>query len=89
VGARRREIMDQFLLEALLISGTGAALGTSLAVSLAMVGRKLLPPQFTVPVPWFSVVLAIGVSCMTGLIFGYLPANKAAKLQPTESLHYE
>ncbi|MDE3136972.1 MAG: ABC transporter permease [Acidobacteriota bacterium] len=89
VGARRREIMDQFLLEALIISGTGAALGTIIAVSLAMVTRTLLPPQFSVPVPWFSVVLAIGVSCMTGLIFGYLPANKAAKLQPTESLHYE
>jgi putative ABC transport system permease protein len=89
VGARRREIMDQFLLEALLISGSGAALGTIIAVSLAMVTRTLLPPQFTVPVPWFSVVLAIGVSCLTGLLFGYLPASKAAKLQPTESLHYE
>ncbi len=89
VGARRREIMNQFLLEAFIISGSGAALGTIIAVSLAMVTRTLLPPEFTVPVPWFSVVLAIGVSCLTGLLFGYLPANKAAKLQPTESLHYE
>jgi putative ABC transport system permease protein len=89
VGARQREILNQFLLEALLISGSGAALGTIIAVSLAMVTRTLLPPEFTVPVPWFSVVLAIGVSCLTGLLFGYLPANKAAKLQPTESLHYE
>jgi putative ABC transport system permease protein len=89
VGARQRAILNQFLLESLLISGTGAALGTILAVSLAMVGRTLLPPQFTVPVPWFSVVLAIGVSCLTGLVFGYLPANKAAKLHPTESLRYE
>jgi putative ABC transport system permease protein len=89
VGARRREILNQFLLEAFLISGSGAALGTIIAVSLAMVTRTLLPPEFAVPVPWFSVVLAIGVSCVTGLLFGYLPANKAAKLQPTESLHYE
>jgi ABC-type antimicrobial peptide transport system permease subunit len=42
-----------------------------------------------VPVPWISVVLAIGVSCLTGPLFGYLPANKAAKLQPTDSLRYE
>jgi putative ABC transport system permease protein len=89
VGARRRMIMDQFLLEALIISGSGALLGVTIAGTLAILTRTLLPPEFTVPVPWFSVVLAIGVSCVTGLIFGYLPANKAARLQPTESLRYE
>jgi putative ABC transport system permease protein len=89
VGARRRMIMDQFLLEALIISGSGAVLGVLIAVVLAVLTRTLLPPQFTVPISWISVVLAIGVSCITGLVFGYLPANKAAKLQPTESLRYE
>ncbi len=89
VGARKRMIMDQFLLEALIISGSGAILGVLIAVFAAVLMRTLLPSQFKVPVPWISVVLAIGVSCVTGLIFGYLPANKAAKLQPTESLRYE
>jgi putative ABC transport system permease protein len=89
VGARRKEIMNQFLLESLIISGTGAALGVTIAGVLAILTRTLLPPEFSVPVPWFSVVLAIGVSCVTGLLFGYLPANKAAKLHPTESLRYE
>jgi putative ABC transport system permease protein len=89
VGARRREILNQFLLEALMISGVGAAIGVAIAGFLALLTRRLLPPDFTVPVPWFSIVLAIGVSCVTGLLFGYLPANKAARLHPTESLRYE
>jgi putative ABC transport system permease protein len=89
VGARRRMILDQFLLEALIISGSGAVLGVLIAAFLAVLTRTVLPSEFKVPVPWISVVLAIGVSCVTGLIFGYLPANKAAKLQPTESLRYE
>ncbi|HVB35129.1 MAG TPA: ABC transporter permease [Patescibacteria group bacterium] len=89
VGARKREIMNQFLLEALIISLSGAALGVTAAIVLAVLARQLLPPEMSVPVPWIAVVLAFAVSCSTGLLFGYLPANKAAKLQPTESLRYE
>ncbi len=89
VGARRGEILDQFLLEALMISGTGATIGVLIAAFLAALTRSFLPSNFSVPVPWISIVLAIGVSCLTGLVFGFLPANRAAKLQPRESLHYE
>ena len=89
VGARKREIMNQFLLEALIISLTGAVVGVAIAIAVATLARQLLPPEIHVPVPWISVVLAFAVSCATGLLFGYLPANKAAKLQPTESLRYE
>lgn len=89
VGARQREILGQFLVEALIISGIGALLGVAGALAIAAIGRALLPSGLTVPVPWISVVLAIGVSCVTGLLFGYLPANRAAKLQPTDSLRYE
>ncbi len=89
VGAERRAILDQFLIEALIISGSGALAGVAIAVFLAALTQSLLPPDFSVPVPWISVVLAIAVSCLTGLVFGYLPANKAAKLHPTESLRYE
>jgi putative ABC transport system permease protein len=89
IGARRSEILGQFLLEALIISGIGALLGVAAALAIAAIGRALLPSGLGVPVPWISVVLAIGVSCVTGLLFGYLPANRAARLQPTESLRWE
>jgi putative ABC transport system permease protein len=89
VGARKREILNQFLLEALIISLSGAVLGVAIAVFLAMLTQHFLPPEMSVPIPWISVVLAFALSCSTGLFFGYLPANKAAKLQPTDSLRYE
>lgn len=66
-----------------MLGGAGAAL------AVAAVGQTFLPPDLSVPVPWMSVALAIGVSSLKGLLFGYLPANVAAKLQPTDSLCYE
>jgi putative ABC transport system permease protein len=89
IGAQHSEIMYQFLIEAFLISGTGAIAGILIGVSIPVLARPLLPGDLSVPVPWLSVVVAFGVSCLTGVLFGYLPANKAAKLQPTESLRYE
>jgi len=94
VGARRKEILYQFLIEALLISGTGALAGILIAVSIPLLVNSLLiffnvPEDVHVPVSWISVVLAFVVSCSTGLVFGYLPANRAAQLQPTDSLRYE
>jgi len=94
IGARRDAILYQFLMEALLISGTGALAGILIAVSIPTLINFLISffPQVgdvSVPVSWISVVLALVVSCSTGLVFGYLPASRAAKLQPTESLRYE
>ncbi len=89
IGARRREILYQFLLEAIMISGFGSLLGILIALAIPVMVRPLLPGNLRVPVPWLSVVLAFLVACSTGLFFGYLPANKAARLQPTESLRYE
>jgi len=89
VGAPRREIQWQFLLEAILISGTGALLGILFAVSLPVILRPVLPRGFPVSVSWLSVIVAFLVTCFTGILFGYLPANRAAGLQPTESLRYE
>jgi len=54
-----------------------------------VVAQFFLPGNLRVPVSTTSVVLAFVVSCSTGLFFGYLPANQAAKLQPIESLRYE
>jgi putative ABC transport system permease protein len=94
IGARRDSILYQFLMEALLISGTGALAGIVIAVSIPVIINSFigLIPELrgvTIPVSWLSVLLAFIVSCSTGLLFGYLPANRAAGLHPTESLRYE
>ena len=89
IGARRIEILFQFLIEAILISGIGSLMGVLIALAIPVMVRPLLPGNLRVPVPWLSVVVAFVVACSTGLFFGYLPADKAAKLQPTESLRYE
>ena len=89
IGAARKEIMYQFLVEAFLISGGGAVLGILLGLLVPAVAQSFLPGNLRVPVSGLSVVIAFVVSCSTGLFFGYLPANQAAKLQPVESLRYE
>jgi putative ABC transport system permease protein len=89
IGAARKEIMYQFLTEAILISGGGAVLGILIGLLIPAVAQMFLPGNLRVPVSTLSVVLAFVVSCSTGLFFGYLPANQAAKLQPIESLRYE
>jgi putative ABC transport system permease protein len=89
IGASRREILYQFLLEAFLISGGGAVLGILIGLAIPAAIQPLLPGNLRVPVSTVSVLVAFGVSCCTGLFFGYLPANQAARLQPIESLRYE
>ncbi len=89
IGAPRREILNHFLLEAVLISGTGGVAGILIGVSIPVLIRPLLPGNLHVPVSWLSVVVAFLVSSLTGVFFGYLPASKAARLQPTEALRYE
>jgi len=89
IGAQRGEILQQFLLEAFLISGFGSVLGILIAAAIPVAVRPWLAGNLSIPVPWQSVVLAFVVSCSVGLFFGYLPADRAAKLQPTESLRYE
>jgi putative ABC transport system permease protein len=89
IGASRREILYQFLLEALIISGTGAVLGILIALAIPILLRPLMPDGLTIPVSGLSILAAFAVSCITGIVFGYLPARRAAKLQPTEALRYE
>lgn len=89
VGATRREILAQFLLEAALMSGAGAIVGAVGAVMLSLVVRPLLPPGLTVSISGMSIALALVVSCGTGVLFGYLPARRAAHLQATEALRHE
>ena len=90
IGAARREIMYQFLIESFLISGGGAVIGILIGIAVPLIIQLVfLPGNLRVPVSSLSVVIAFVVSCSTGLFFGYLPANQAASLQPVESLRYE
>ena len=89
IGAARREILYQFLIEAFLISGGGAVIGILIGLAIPVAIQPLLPGNLRVPISGVSVVVAFAVSCSTGLFFGYLPANQAARLQPIESLRYE
>ncbi|MCL2616717.1 MAG: ABC transporter permease [Defluviitaleaceae bacterium] len=87
IGARRRDILMQFLIEAVILTFIGGTIGIAIGIG----GGRLLGPlmDITPVVNMSSVLLAVGVSCATGLIFGVGPANKASKLDPIEALRYE
>jgi putative ABC transport system permease protein len=89
IGAPRTDIMGQFLIEAFLISGGGAVIGVLIGIAIPVGVQQLLPGNLRVPISGTSVIVAFMVSCVTGLFFGWLPANQAAKLDPVESLRYE
>jgi putative ABC transport system permease protein len=91
VGAKQSEIRYQFLIEAFLVSGAGALLGILLAVSVKVLVEPMVPAEYNVriPISVASIAVSFIVSCGTGILFGYLPASKASKLQPTQSLYYE
>ena len=89
IGARRRDILLQFLIESMFLSGLGGALGILIGFGLA----RLLPLAVSaLPTPVIStpsVFLAFGISVGIGLFFGLYPANRAARLRPIEALRYE
>ncbi|MFZ5626706.1 MAG: ABC transporter permease [Bacillota bacterium] len=87
IGARRRDILRQFLIEALVVSGAGGLFGIVLGVA----GSKLLN-QFlgvSAAISWQIIGIAFGFALLVGVIFGIYPANKAAKLNPIEALRYQ
>jgi putative ABC transport system permease protein len=87
VGASAREILLQFLVEAMMVSLSGGLLGILVGVAIPFsVG---LFSDIKIPISAVAIVVAFGVSCLVGLIFGILPANRAAHLNPTEALRYE
>jgi putative ABC transport system permease protein len=88
VGASRKEILLQFLTEAVLISLGGGILGILVGVSIPL-SVQLFVENLAIPVSTTSIVIAFSVSCAVGLIFGMLPASRASKLNPTEALRYE
>jgi putative ABC transport system permease protein len=88
IGARKSDIIWQFLTEAVTLTGVGGVIGIFVGwmISLAL---KQLAPALPSVIPIWAVVLGFVVSCSVGLIFGMWPAVKAARLDPIEALRYE
>ena len=87
LGARRREILWQFLIEAIFLTSTGGLLGILFGSSIGMLVHWL--SGFPVSLPWWSFALGIGFSASVGIFFGLFPAIKASRLDPIEALRYE
>jgi len=88
VGARRRDIIRQFLTEAITLTGTGGVIGVSLGAGISFLINKLLP-NLPSAVPLWSVIAAVTASMSVGLFFGIYPAMKASRLDPVEALRFE
>ncbi len=87
LGAKRKTVVTQFLVESIVLTIVGGIIGVTLGVGISAVVTKVMSLPFTLSVQ--SIALAVAVSCIIGIIFGWYPAQKASKLQPIEALRYE
>jgi putative ABC transport system permease protein len=87
IGARRRDIVVQFLTESSLLCVCGGAVGVGIGVA----GAKIISWKTNIPVAaeWWAIALALGVALGVGMFFGVYPAVRAASLQPVSALRYE
>ena len=88
IGARRRDVIWQFLTEAIVLTGAGGVIGVLLGGAISLLINAAVP-SLPSSIPLWAVVLAVGVSMSVGLFFGMYPAIKAARLDPVEALRYE
>jgi putative ABC transport system permease protein len=88
VGAARRDILEQFLAEAVLISMAGGVAGILIGVAIPL-SVRFFTDEFAIPISPLSIAVAFTVSLGVGLVFGILPASRASRLNPTEALRYE
>lgn len=86
LGARGKDIRNQFLIEALTLSGFGGIIGIILGVGVALIVNQFV---FTTTITWWSIALSFGFSMMVGIIFGVAPAIRASRLDPIQALRYE
>jgi putative ABC transport system permease protein len=87
IGARPRDIRQQFLLEAIIMSCAGCLIGVLLGVGCAVLAHAVT--KTSVVITGSSVVLAFCVAAFVGIFFGFYPANKAARMEPISALRYE
>jgi putative ABC transport system permease protein len=88
IGAKKADIIWQFLTEAVTLTGTGGLIGIFVGWLISLV-LKMLAPTLPSTIPLWSIITGIVVSCSVGLFFGIWPAMKAARLDPIEALRYE
>ncbi len=93
LGAKERYIMQQFVIEAAATSALGGIigilLGDGLSILATQVVERLMEESLTISPTLAAVALAFGISVGIGIFFGYLPAKKAAQLNPIDALHYD
>ncbi|HOA18719.1 MAG TPA: ABC transporter permease [bacterium] len=87
LGAKRKTITTQFLVESIVLTLTGGVLGVLLGIGVSLIITKTMGLPSVISIT--SISLAVGVSCLIGIIFGWYPAHRASKLQPIEALRYE
>jgi len=87
IGAREKDILLQFLLEACVISIIGCVIGVGLGLGGALLVKKMVGAEILISIQ--SIILAFSVAASVGVFFGYYPASKAAKLHPIEALRYQ
>jgi len=88
IGARRKDVISQFLTEAIVLTGCGGIIGVLLGGTISLL-INLAIPSLPSSIPLWAIVLAVSVSMSVGLFFGMYPAIKAARLDPVDALRYE
>jgi putative ABC transport system permease protein len=88
LGAKRRDITEQFLIESVVLSSVGGLLGVAIGILIPELIKRFVPDQKTIVTP-FSVLLSFGISVGVGILFGLYPARRAAMMDPIEALRHE
>ena len=87
VGARGVDILNQFLIEAIMLSVTGGLVGVVLGVGASYAVKQLA--HWPIYIEWWTIIMSFAVCTFTGVFFGWYPAKKAARLDPIEAIRYE